>query len=321
MSKNIYNNHCTVTASAMHLLVDCLCVCSLYILATTNNYDDIISTILIYNIIAFCSQPLTGIVADNVNRKEYLLYTSVALLATAVVVTDFCTNNRMPLLPVAILLGTGNSLFHVWGGKQTADKSNNSIISIGAFVAPGALGLSIGYLFHSYQLLYISLILIAILSLVYTIIETKEPNPKEDTLQEIDTSGHKWQITLLAIVVLSTIVMIRSLLGDKFSTSIIKSDTIILLTGIISTAGKVSGGIITKQIGLKLSILILVAAAILFYTIHIDGIYTALCGLFIINCTMPITLYLANIVLKGREGLAFGILAASLIPGYIIATL
>jgi len=44
-------------------------------------------------------------------------------------------------------------------------------------------------------------------------------------------------------------------------------------------------------------------------------------GLFLVNCTMPITLYWANVMLKGREGLAFGLLAASLIPGYLIVTL
>ena len=44
-----------------------------------------------------------------------------------------------------------------------------------------------------------------------------------------------------------------------------------------------------------------------------------LVGLFMINCTMPITLYLANVVMKGREGLAFGLLAAALMPGYLLA--
>lgn len=37
------------------------------------------------------------------------------------------------------------------------------------------------------------------------------------------------------------------------------------------------------------------------------------------NTTMPVTLYLANDVLPGREGLAFGLLAAALIPGYLLA--
>jgi membrane protein implicated in regulation of membrane protease activity len=34
---------------------------------------------------------------------------------------------------------------------------------------------------------------------------------------------------------------------------------------------------------------------------------------------MPITLYFANELLRGREGFAFGSLAAFLIPGYFIA--
>ena len=41
-------------------------------------------------------------------------------------------------------------------------------------------------------------------------------------------------------------------------------------------------------------------------------------GLFTINLTMPITLHLANRVLPGKEGLAFGILAAALMPGYLL---
>ena len=44
-----------------------------------------------------------------------------------------------------------------------------------------------------------------------------------------------------------------------------------------------------------------------------------LIGLFFINCTMPVTLYLANVVLKGREGLAFGLLAAALMPGFLLS--
>jgi hypothetical protein len=42
-------------------------------------------------------------------------------------------------------------------------------------------------------------------------------------------------------------------------------------------------------------------------------------GIFAINCTMPMTLCLANMLLPNREGLAFGLLAAVLIPGYLLA--
>ncbi|MBR5448773.1 MAG: hypothetical protein IKV43_02190, partial [Clostridia bacterium] len=42
-------------------------------------------------------------------------------------------------------------------------------------------------------------------------------------------------------------------------------------------------------------------------------------GVFAFNFSMPMTLYYANIIMKGREGFAFGTLAAILFPGYILA--
>jgi hypothetical protein len=41
-------------------------------------------------------------------------------------------------------------------------------------------------------------------------------------------------------------------------------------------------------------------------------------GLLAVNLTMPVTLYFANVVLKGHEGLAFGLLAAALVPSYLL---
>ena len=53
--------------------------------------------------------------------------------------------------------------------------------------------------------------------------------------------------------------------------------------------------------------------------LFIDAPFAMLLGLFAINCTMPVTLYFANVLLPGREGLAFGLLAAALVPGYLLA--
>jgi hypothetical protein len=44
-------------------------------------------------------------------------------------------------------------------------------------------------------------------------------------------------------------------------------------------------------------------------------------GLFAINCTMPLTLYWAEKLMPGREGFAFGLLAASLMPPYIFSVM
>ena len=322
MNNKEHSTHCTIIASATHLLVDCLCVCSLYILAAAKSHSDILSAIILYNIIAFGTQPFTGMIADKVAPKKHLLYISVVLLSIAVIITDFYPQHAAAPLTAAIVLGAGNSLFHVWGGKQTAEKSNNDILSLGIFVATGATGLAIGYLFHSRQLLYATIILITLLSTTYTAIEAKRGHIQEK--QESDENkeaAYKPLLILAAMLILSAIVAGRSFISEEFSSTMAKENYIILLIGIISTAGKMAGGAIARYIGVKSTIALLLIATAACYPLRHTGTFTALTGVFVINCTMPITLYLANKVLRGREGLAFGILAAALMPGYIIAAL
>ena len=83
--------------------------------------------------------------------------------------------------------------------------------------------------------------------------------------------------------------------------------------------GKMAGGWIAQRAGILRSlagVLVGVALCILFRG---DSVMVLLMGIFLISSTMPVTLYLANEVLPGREGLAFGLLAAALIPGYLMA--
>lgn len=321
MSNKEHCTHCTTIASATHLLVDCLCVCSLYMLAAAKSHSDILSAIILYNIIAFGTQPFTGIIADKVAKKKHLLYISVVLLSIAVIITDFYPQHAAAPLTAAILLGAGNSLFHVWGGKETASKSNNDIVSIGIFVAPGAMGLSIGYLFHSQQLLYASIAAIMLLSAAYTYINKGCNNTDKQTAKKEQPTDYSLYFTIATMATISAIVVLRSFAGEKFSFVMTKGNDIILLIGIISTAGKMAGGAIARYIGLKSTIALLLIATAACYLLRHTSTPTAFTGIFIINCTMPITLYLANKVMKGRDGLAFGILAAALMPGYIIAAL
>ena len=80
--------------------------------------------------------------------------------------------------------------------------------------------------------------------------------------------------------------------------------------------GKMAGGWLAKRVGIVGALAIaLVTVAVCFIGKNYN-VAIFLAGLFAINLTMPVTLYLANVALKGREGLAFGWLAAALIPGY-----
>ena len=85
--------------------------------------------------------------------------------------------------------------------------------------------------------------------------------------------------------------------------------------------GKMTGGWIARAMGIVSTLVVLLLAVLVCFLLGSSHLPVLLAGLFFINCTMPITLYLANVVLKGREGLAFGLLAAALMPGFLLSLL
>ena len=124
----------------------------------------------------------------------------------------------------------------------------------------------------------------------------------------------------LIVVALMLFVGYRSFTGEVFSKGITKSQTLILVIGFVSMLGKMSGGWIALRMGILRSLAVVLAGVALCVLFRGDSVAVLLAGIFLMNCTMPITLYLANLLLPKREGLAFGLLAAALIPGWLLAT-
>ena len=90
---------------------------------------------------------------------------------------------------------------------------------------------------------------------------------------------------------------------------------------VVLAAACVAGGWIARQFGVIKTLMTVAVVVALCVLLRDESEAVLLTGLFAVNCTMPVTLYLANVVLKGHEGLAFGLLAAALIPGYLLAYL
>jgi hypothetical protein len=80
-----------------------------------------------------------------------------------------------------------------------------------------------------------------------------------------------------------------------------------------------TGGWIARWMGVWRSLAVILAGVAVCFIFSGCCEPMLLVGIFLMNCTMPITLYLANVLLLRREGLAFGLLAAALIPGYLLA--
>ena len=83
----------TGIASLMHLMVDGLCICCLYLLPIFGG-QDIVGVFLTYNVLAFVSQPLSGWCIDRIHRRHRVLLLAVVLLAMAVVMAMKATRRK-----------------------------------------------------------------------------------------------------------------------------------------------------------------------------------------------------------------------------------
>ncbi len=316
----------------LHFLVDSLCVCCLFLLADTSTATSLMGVFLTYNILAFLTQPLTGMAADRVRQRRLLLQASVALLAAGVAVASLTAGvgrgGMVAFMAVALLLGMGNSLFHVWGGKEVAIASGNDIRALGVFVATGALGLAVGAVWHAWWLLYALLAVLVALSVVAhgaysatatavsTVTAAANANSapggasKPDRSIQNLLSFRAWVVVLL----LMAIVMFRSYAGERFTAGVAKGADMMLLIGALAMTGKALGGFIVRE---RLAFLLVLTTVVILLELKADSIWWL--GLLLVNGTMAFTLWLANKFMPGREGLVFGLLAAALMPGYMLA--
>ena len=305
----------TGVCTALHFLVDGLCICCIYLLADSSSVANLLEVFITYNVLAFLTQPLTGMLADRLRPEGMLLAAAVALLAIGVAVAFplGSTDDVLPLYIVAVLLGLGNSLFHVWGGRLVTVSTGNDIRALGVFVSTGAFGLAVGMLFHSRLVLVAFLLAIAALAFYALRLTSKESQLLESELNQKPVSMILW----LAVLALMGIVMLRSLLGETFSAGIAKGGMMMLVIGAVAMIGKIAGGFLSHWMGIVWAMLLVVAGIVA--CLLLPSTETVLfIGLLLVNCTMAVTLYLVNAVLPGREGLAFGLLAAALIPGYLL---
>lgn len=306
--------------SVLHLLVDGLCVCCLYLIASSFSALHLVGIFLTYNILAFLTQPLTGLWADSMKRRHWMLLASVLLLTVAVLATSIVISFRLStvgMMVVPILLGMGNSLFHVWGGKQVAVTTGNDMRALGAFVSTGAFGLALGIVFFSWPLLYTVLLTISVLSTAYVHLDLKAGISAINS-QEAECRFSKLFIWM-SLLVLMLVVMLRSFVGETFSGEMSRTSSMVLLIGLLSMLGKMAGGWLAHHLGIVRMLALVIVLVLVCLVFRSQEMVIALVGLFAVNCTMPVTLYLANVVLPKREGLAFGLLAAALIPGYLLA--
>jgi len=332
----------TALCALQHFLVDGLCACCLYLLLSAYGATSLVGAFLIYNVLAFLTQPLTGMLADSDRLRPMVLPLAVLLLAVAVVFVSLLMGHGVlasglsPLvaLLVAIPLGLGNSLFHVWGGKMVALASHNDPRALGLFVSTGAFGLAVGIWCHASWLPFAFLALIAAgaalgpLGLLGQLgpLGQLRPLGQVGLLRPLgplgsttNLGGRSAWLAWGALLLLMGFVMFRSFVGETLTVGLAKGGTMTLLVGALAMVGKAGGGWVAHSMGLTTAFVVALVGTVVCLLLKGFASWLWLPGLLLINITMAVTLCWANRSMKGREGLAFGLLAAALMPGYMIA--
>ena len=316
----------TFAYALCHFVVDFACVSTMLCAVSRvlgesaqGSMEVVALSILLYDIVAFTLQLPIGIAQDQLDKNSYAALLSYALVGAGVVLS------LVPIAllewPAILLLAIGNALFHSAGGLSVLNISQKHAGPSGIFIATGAIGVFLGT--QSAQMgrlqiafsLLVLLFLCALITLVVQKVNKKYWNVHNVSFDISELSFN----TLLAIVLLSLVVALRSYAGMVMAFPW-KSEMLLLVLSILGVfAGKALGGVVADRIGFRTTaIFSLIVAATLFvpsWEIPVMG----LLGVFFFNFTMSITLASLANILPNAKGTAFGLASFSLAVGALPA--
>ncbi len=282
-----------------HLLVDALCAATVFGSAAAADAN----MIVLYNTLAFSTQCLVGLAADRI-RKHGLS----AALSMLLVVLGYAL--PLPVWVRVSCIGLGNSLFHVVGGSMTLEQSRGKAGALGVFVAPGAIGVTLGTLWPKLGTV------LAILLTLCAILEVPLSRSVPAERQEQSTEG-----SLLIPVLLTAAVAVRAVGGSAVHFPWkVGIPAALVMTGFVFL-GKTLGGFVCDRIGAKNSAWISIVPAAVLIAFCSNWAVPALAGQFLINLTMPVTLWLLYRAMPDAPGFAFGLAASALWPGAVLGGL
>lgn len=294
--------------SLCHMGIDFLCAFSLY-----HHFSDRYETFLLYNYCAFALQLPLGILIDIWSQRKDkallpgIVFTGIGILLT--VLGSYVSH---------IILGIGNAFFHVGGGVLTIHDDDDCGFDgrgLGTFVAPGAIGLILGTLYHGTAFFEWIRILVSASMILIAVFLYR--NKKERSLTQNGKVFDPDDSDLLFLILACfAVVILRSLTGMAISFTWKTSNAIVILSVIALACGKTAGGFLSARFGMKKTVIVtlsLSAVAYLFGNVMSAG----LAALFLFNMTMPLTLYLLVRNMRDMPGFAFGILTFGLFLGYL----
>ncbi|MBV9874268.1 MAG: MFS transporter [Verrucomicrobia bacterium] len=213
-------------------------------LATNSSATQTTLLVLIYNALAFGSQPLIGYFADSLRSPRIFASGGMVLLAASLV------TRGLGFGEVAVLVaGVGSAAFHVGAGALTLRSCNGRSDAAGLFAAPGVIGLAMGgALAVSGHYLYLPFF-VSLLAFVFLI--QAWPLPPRQTsvskpIKEPIFESHDW-----IMIGLLTAVALRSLLWTSFQFASAGQITALVALGVAAGTGKIVGGFAAERLGYR----------------------------------------------------------------------
>lgn len=287
-----------------HLVVDAACAYLLLGILELNT--NVIFAMLTYNAIAFVLQVPLGLLIDRILNPKL-----AAMIGLTFIALSFLLWNN--ILVALIIVSFGNALFHVGGGSLVLSLKDKKATYSGIYVAPGAVGLTIGSFLSISQFsinpLIFPILLLLLCCLVYYI-NTPDFIRINDSIRKINSN-----YGILIIILVMIPIIVRSLIGLSIDFPWKQNQYLLYVLIASLFLGKVFGGILADKYGLiKVGVggLLISAPLLAFYSLTpILGIL----GAFIFNFTMPVTLIAILNILPQNKGLSFGLTTAALFIG------
>jgi FSR family fosmidomycin resistance protein-like MFS transporter len=271
-------------------------------------FEDTVLVFLAYNGLAFLLQPLFGILVDRVLPARVAVLAGIVCIALGFV-------QVIPIVATVVLIGIGNGLFHVGGGKLTSLSYPGKKAELGFFVAFGAVGLSLGTLIASEPMGYLFLALsMIILPFVFVWSQPIRPLTVQTDAQH-PAKGRVGGVGILLLIA----VFLRGALGKAIPSNLSNAAEILIAISFCAAMGKWLGGVFADLTSNRFVILLSLPLSGIAFIGGGSGLpFLYPIGVFLFNMSMPITLDLMIRIMPSREGFAFGLLAAMLFPGYLI---
>lgn len=294
--------------SVTHFLVDFSCAFLMFrsIAGTPNWY----LCVLLYNFCAFAMQMPLGIFADKWDRNYLFAAIGCVLVGAAYGLW------QVPVI-AAVAVGIGNGMFHVGGGIDVLNISEEKSGALGIFVSPGAFGIYFGTMLGKGSVLSVIPVLLALIAAIGLIFVVHSAQGGEYVKNAtFSLSGGASLRMLTAAIFLFFVVCLRSYVGLtlNFPWKGTGYWAIALICAVV--LGKTVGGLAADRFGLvRTSCVSLGIAAFLFLIPQIPA--AGILSMLLFNMTMPITLWAMAKIFPGAKGFSFGLLTFGLFLGFL----